>query len=274
MKTNLITILLFLATIGGFSQNHKFQYSGRYTPSIKKESLDKAVFICEIMPDFRYHFSLPVNEEARLNDLLKLVDAPEGHYIYSQENWFCPQEGYSKIMDYVGIEITAICNGKNISAESTGEALTDEQRTILNTADLGTDINIVIKFKYRDWAIDSHDGENKTKEGTYRVAVVPETEAKYPGGFKQLSEYFTENIVNKIQGASSFEKFSNSVVSFTINEDGKVVDGKLSTTSTDAKIDKLILDAVKEMPKWAPAKNSKGVKVKQVFTIPLGGGGC
>jgi len=37
---------------------------------------------------------------------------------------------------------------------------------------------------------------------------------------------------------------------------------------------KLILDETKKMPKWKPAKNSEGIKIKQEFSIPFGGGGC
>ncbi|HXB13317.1 MAG TPA: hypothetical protein VNZ45_15125 [Bacteroidia bacterium] len=273
MKNTLLTIFLSLLLIQGFSQNHNYTYRGRYTPSIKKEKLNDASFICEIMPDFWHHFNLPNTERDWMNELFKIVDSPDGHYIYSQENWFCPQEGYSKIMDYVAIEITATCNGKTISAENTGEALTNEQKNILNTADLGTDISIKIKFKYKEWAIDSHhDIANKIKEGDYKVTVVPGTEAEYPGGFQQMSKYFTENVLNKLSGANEREKFTDASLDFSINEEGQIVETKISSTSNDLKIDKLILDAANKMPKWTPAKNAKGVKVKQVFSIQFGAG--
>jgi TonB family protein len=274
MKNTLLTLFLSILLIPAFSQNHAYSYRGRLTPTIKREKLNEATFICEIMPDFSRHFILPYDETVKLNDLLKLVNSPEGNYIYPQENYFCPQEDYIKVIDYVSIEIVTISQGKTLTAESTNDALTAEQRNILNVADLGSDINIKIKYKYKNWATYNNDYGDKIKEGLYRVTLVPATEAQYPGGFKEMSKYFTENVLNKISGSIAREKFLDAILDITINEEGKIVDAKLSSSSKDPSIDKLILDAATKMPNWIPAKNTKGVKVKQVLRIPFGGEGC
>jgi len=50
---------------------------------------------------------------------------------------------------------------------------------------------------------------------------------------------------------------------------------QLSKTSGDQKTDKLLLKAINKMPKWKPAENSDGIKVKQEFEFSVGNcGGC
>ena len=264
MKNIVITLFLFLLFITGFSQNSRYEYSGRLTPSIKKETLNEAKIISEIMPEFCRYFVLPWNEHL-IAQQLKLKYYSQGYYIQ-------PQENYNQIMDYVSILISATCNGKAFTSQSTSELLTTEQKNILYATDLGTDISIKIKFKYKNQANDNRDSGCKIKEGEYVVTVVPETEAEYPGGFKQMTEYLMENVMNKISEKSASEKIRQAIVKFMVNEEGQIVDAKILRTSTDPKIDKLLLDATIKMPKWRPAENSKGIKVKQEFSIPLGGG--
>jgi TonB family protein len=111
-------------------------------------------------------------------------------------------------------------------------------------------------------------------EGQYSITIVPAMEAEFPGGFKQISTYLNDNFFNKITQKGNTDKIRQTSLKFTINEEGKVVNSKIFNTSSDVKIDQLLLEAINKMPKWKPAKNSKGIKVKQEFMIPFGGGGC
>jgi len=274
MKNNIITLLLFLICIPSFSQKSQYEYQGRFSPAIKKEKLNEARFISEIMPGFCNYFVLPFNERVQMNDLLKVVSLVQGNYTYPQGNYIHIQKDFENIIDFVSIEILATCQGKSLASQSTSNELTAEQKNILNTADLGTDIRIKIKFNYKNWANNNLKTDKKIKEGEYLVTVVPETEAKYPGGFKQLTAYVTEIIFNKSSKTGSFGKIQQAIVKFTVNEEGQVVGTKLFKSSIDPQIDKLILDAINKMPKWKPAENPKGIKVKQEFSIPFGGDGC
>ncbi|MEI6489685.1 MAG: energy transducer TonB [Bacteroidota bacterium] len=80
--------------------------------------------------------------------------------------------------------------------------------------------------------------------------------------------------------AKTFEKMSlqslqQLVVRFTITEIGNPVDVKIIKSSMDLRTDQLMIDIIKNMKGWKPAENSKGIKQRQEFTIPLGGsGGC
>ena len=64
------------------------------------------------------------------------------------------------------------------------------------------------------------------------------------------------------------------MVKFTVDETGKVVDARITRSTNDPALDKLLLDATKSMPACKPEVVSKGMKVKQKFSIPFGNAGC
>ena len=265
MKNVIVTLLLSLFFITGFSQSARFEYTGRYTPAIKKATLNEATSIYEIMPEFSRYFVLPFNEHDQFNKQIVTLYPSSGFY---------PAENYSYLFNYSSVEISATSEGKLLTSESTSDKLTAEQKNILSLADLGTDISIKIKFTYKNEANARPGSAGKLNEGVYSVTVVPETEAAFPGGFKQFAAYYTENVFSKIQEKKETEKIQQAVLKFTVDEEGQVVDARIASTSTDPKIDELLLNATNRMPKWMPAQNSRGIKVKQQFSIPLGGGGC
>ena len=267
MKNSINTLLLVLLISTGFSQNFKYEYTRRFTPVIKKEKLYFAGSVGEIMPEFNRYFALPARERHQMDILVDMTDSPQVYSVF-------PQESFTKFIDFVSVEISATCDGKAFIAKSTGDVLTAEQKNILNTADLGTDIHIKIKFNYKNPANDNLTTAGKIKEGEYTVTVVPDTEAEFPGGSKEITAYLSDNVINEISGTGTSDKIQQAIVNFTVNEEGQIVDAKIFRSSTDPEIDKLILNATNKMPKWKPAENSKGIKVKQVVSIPFGGGGC
>jgi hypothetical protein len=264
MKKATLILLVTLLFVTGYSQNPLNGISGRFTPVIKKEKLNNATFLSDIMPEFGRYFSLPYNDRIMF-DNKRIILYPQ--------NYFYPQENFNNIIDYVYVEIITVYNGEALTAIGSNEVLTMEQKDIISKSDLGTDINIKIKFRFKDQISENRKSVSDIKEGKYVVTVVPETEALYPGGFKQITEYLTENILNNFSKKYASEKIQQAIVRFTVNEEGQIVDALIYKTSTDLKIDELLLEATKSMTKWTPAENSKGNKVSQVFNIPLGGGG-
>jgi hypothetical protein len=273
MKNSITALFLFLLFTTCLSQNYKFEYGGRFSPAIKKEKLRNAQFINEIMPEFCRYVSLPYKERAHLDQLLAIVKPSQANYTYPLGSYFHVQKDYEKIIEYVSIEISSIRQGKILTYGNTTDLLTTEQKNSLSSADLGTDIRIKIRFKYKNWAIDNSSTDRSTKEAQYVVTVIPETEATYPGGFKQLTAYLTENIIDKVS-ENALEKIQQAIVKFNVDEDGQPVNARLFKTSTDPKTDQLIIDAIKKMPKWKPAKNSEGIIVNEEISIPFRGGGC
>jgi len=267
MKNCIAIQLLFLFCLTGASQGFKFELPERQIPVVNKEKLNEVKLVTDLTPLLWKNMALPMNEayfleHRRINEFPQPVG-----YLY-------PQEKYKLVIDYVSVEITATVNGKRLSAKSTSEQLTTEQKSILNTVDLGTDIRVATKFKYKDQGMDNFGLRNNIIEGVSYVTVVPETEAQFPGGWKQLSNYFEGNVIGTISDKRTYDIVLQAAVKFTINEEGKVTDVKITQTSSYAKIDQLILDAVNNMPKWNPAVNSKGEKIKQEINIPFSNRGC
>src|ERR1700741_375619 len=130
MKNKLFTLILSLLIVNVFSQNNQLYYFGRTTPVIKKEKLNNAKIITDVCPNFWGHMWAPGYEMTELK-YRKSIDYPD-NYIY-------PKENYNNIVDYVSIEIIAICSGKTFTCESSNEILTPEQKNILNTSDLGSE---------------------------------------------------------------------------------------------------------------------------------------
>lgn len=241
-----------------------YAYSGRFTASVTKEKLKNIRSVGEITPELWRRLLLSPKERVEF-DRRKNTDYSQIYY------FFFPEErnyDYNKLVDYVFVEISAICNGKTLTSQSAGGTLTADQKNILRTADLDTDLRIKIQFRYKDQAGDPSD--SKIIEGEAAVTVVPETEAEYPGGYKQLTAYLIENVFDKVSGTRSAERIQQAIVKFTVNEEGRVVNARMSSTSADPKTDKLLLDVINNMPKWKPAENAQGIKVKQEFSIPFG----
>jgi TonB family protein len=107
----------------------------------------------------------------------------------------------------------------------------------------------------------------------YTATVVPEHEAEYPGGRESMRAYLKESAISKIPNAS-FKELQQVIILFTVDEQGRITNGRLTTTSGDSKTDALLLKALMNMPKWKPAVNSDGIKVPQDFEFIVGNGGC
>jgi TonB family protein len=236
-KTLTLLAILFFAT--GFSQSTENYYDWMVHGKIKKEMLADAKDMFDVVPNY-------------------------------------PKQYFGSMMDYVSVGISTVCDGKVLTAMSPNETLTAEQKNILNTADLGSDIVVTIKFSYKDPANDVYGTGGRTKEfKPFMVMIVPDTEAQFPGGNSKVAQYIKETILDRTSDSTAAKKAMDAIVDFTVDEEGKVIKAKIVRTSTDPKIDELILEAANRMPKWSPAQNAKGTKVKQVFSFPVRrGAGC
>lgn len=266
MKNHIITLLLSFFSASCFSQSGGYEYKGRQTPSVTKEKLGQARLVDDIVPGLWSKLGLPSKYRDELEQRRRM-NFPLGYYLY-------PQGGYDIVTDYVSVEIRVSGNGRTTAAESPGNVLTPAQKNILNSAAGGSDVYIKIRFRYRNRTTMPAEPNDRIVEGGLTVTVVPETEACFPGGNKELTGYLTVNIFNKIKDKKMLERISRAVVTFTVKEDGRIANAYLSGSSGNAGADKLILDAINAMPAWAPAKNAKGMRVREEFSIPLGAGGC
>lgn len=201
------------------------------------------------------NYSRPITKEKltgakSLNDLIP----------YYPTNW---------ITDYISVEISATSNGQFIKGISANNILSTEQKNILNAIDLGSDLAINVKYNYLN-PVTNIIENNKMNVS---MTVVPEKEAECVTGKQQLIKYLKENAIDKIS-ETILEQFQQAVVLFTINENGEINNANIFMTSGDSKTDILLLEVINNMPKWKPAENRKGIKVKQEFKFSVGKGGC
>ncbi len=166
MKNTVAILFLILFFNSGFSQNAKYEYRGRLTPSTNKTLLNEAKSISDITPKLWQKLVLEHKERLEL-DKRGRRHYIQGYYIYPLGyNYIYPYDiNYNKLVDYVTIEISTIYNGKLFKAKSTSDKLTMEQKNILNNADLNTDISIKIKFKYKNGINENASNESKIIEG-------------------------------------------------------------------------------------------------------------
>lgn len=266
MKNKIVFSLLLLIVLKGVSQPSKFEYFGRLNPSVKKEKLSEIQFVTDLSPVLWHLLVLPNKDRIELDEQRKL-NYPLGFFAY-------PQGGYNTIVDYVSVTISTKHNGVMETSTAGNEELSPEQKSNIKRADLGSDISVVIQYKYKK-QLGKNIAADKVIEGNLNITVVPETEAEFPGGNKQFTNYLNTAIFDKVSEKIAFRYLPQSVVKFVVDEKGKVGQVKMLRSSMDAKTDLQVIDAITKMPDWKPAKNSKGKNVGQEFTIPLGmPGGC
>lgn len=254
MKNCIIVLLLILPFNSGFSQDITYELPESYSHSVGRE-MPSSEFAQNLRYDIRGAYTRPVIKE-KLSAARFLHEISPGY----PSTW---------LSDSISAEILATIGGRSLRAVSESDILSPEQKSILNSADIGDDIVINVRYKYRNSVTDKL--ENRAMN--YSVTVVPEIEGKFPGEKQEMDSYFNKNAMSKISETSSKE-FKELLIKFTVNEEGEIVNAHISKKSGDPKIDKLFLDTIIRMPKWKPAENSKGKKVKQEFEFIVGSGGC
>jgi TonB family protein len=86
--------------------------------------------------------------------------------------------------------------------------------------------------------------------------------------------HIKESAIRKISEIES-NQMQPAFVKFTVNEAGVITNVRVTKISGDQKIDKLLLRANTNMPKWKPAQQANGINVKQEFELSVGNnGGC
>jgi len=171
----------------------------------------------------------------------------------------------SWITDYISVEIMATNNGKVMKAVGKNDILSSKQISLISRADLGTDIVVDVKYRCKN----SVTGNIDVTTMNFSVTIVPEIEAEYLGGYQLMTQYLKDHAINKISEEKA-KQLKQAIVRFTINENGEIANAQISSTSEDQKIDDLLLEVINNMPKWKPAENAQGIKVKQEFVFSVG----
>ena len=197
-----------------------------------------------------------LNEAQTLSDLHDGVNKL-GHYYKS--SW---------IREYISVEILTIHNGTTKKALSKNDTFTKEQKNNMMTAEPGTDI--LVKVKYIP---ENNLKHNEIKELDFSFTIDPVKDAAFVGGQQQLKQYLKEKAIEKIP-AGSFKDYDLAAIQFTVNEDGEIVNAHVFEsfyqTYDNEKVNKLLLETIRDMPCWTPAEYANGDKAKQDFVLIVG----
>jgi hypothetical protein len=174
----------------------------------------------------------------------------------------------SWIQSYRLVDIAVNVDGKITKEQSSNNELTKAQKEILNAVNIASDIVIAVHYDKKNY-----NDKIETRQMNVSMLVVPEVEAEYVGGYAQMITYLKENSIDKILD-KKLDYLPQPSISFVVNEDGITENVVLNETSKDAEIDKLLIELIQKMPKWNPAKNAKGLNVKQEFVFNVGMDGC
>ncbi len=174
----------------------------------------------------------------------------------------------SWIKDYRLVDIAVNTNGKLTKIEGASNVLTQEQLNLLKSATIASDIVISVHYNKKN-----DNDKVEIRQMNVSMVVVPEIQAEYVGGYDKMIAYLKENSFHEIN-AKKYDGLPQPSISFIINEQGETENVLLTQTSSNTEIDNLLIKLVENMPKWNPAKNAKGVTVKQEFVFNVGTGGC
>jgi len=169
------------------------------------------------------------------------------------------------ITTYVFSEIATYTDGKKLSAMSKNDILSKEQKNLLRLSEVSNHITLTIKYKYRDPL------SQLTEENVIQVDmnVIPDNEAEYTNGYKELINYFKKAGTEKLD-EFTVKQIKRIHIKFTVNETGEITQVELIKGCGIDHVDKLFIELVTKMSAWKPAQNANGVKVKQRFEFLAG----
>ncbi len=170
----------------------------------------------------------------------------------------------SWVKEYVGMEVTTIHNGETLKASGKNHTLTPRQKEIIENADLGSDVSVVVKY-YPD----NNLSYNEVKEYPFTFMINPQIEAAYPGGEESLKQFLKENVIAQLE-KDVFTEWTFGAVKFIVNEEGGLEDIHVFQSTEDEKTDKLLKETICNMSTWIPATYPDGTTVKQEKVLLVG----
>lgn len=175
-----------------------------------------------------------------------------------------PKFPASWIREYLRVEVTTFEKGKKRMTTGHQEKLNREQRDALAKADPDRDISISVRYIPENTLVD-----NPPQTLEFTCSVDPETDASYPEGKTGLIAYFRQKVIQHLpEGLIS--GYDLAAYTFSIGEEGQVLDPAIFNTSGDDQMDALVLEVIRNMPKWTPACHADGTRDRQKFVFTIG----
>ena len=168
------------------------------------------------------------------------------------------------ISQYESVVLSTVTDDKTLAAVGSDDKLTPEQLALLQSAGLGTEIAIEIQYRY----FNDITRQFEDRQLSYSSTIVPETEAEFPGGDERLTQYVKGNAIDRLSEVN-MASLQQTVVRFTVDEQGGVANAEVSQSSGDPEVDKMFLEAIDDMPEWQPARDAEGINVPQDFQLTV-----
>lgn len=167
---------------------------------------------------------------------------------------------------YISSEVSTLFKGNSRKATAADHHLSSEQKNLLALAEPETEIMVEVRYRH----FNPEARQLQINKISYRLTVIPETEAEFDGGKTQLDQYLKTHVIPPVERICS-DGFKRTIVHFTINENGEISDTQLKEESGNAQADQIIMAAIRKMPRWKPAKNGIGKPIRQDFKFTVSG---
>ena len=168
------------------------------------------------------------------------------------------------IRSYLDVELTTVQDGSRRSTHSKSDRLTEQQLEQLAQADFGSIATVAINYVPENTLRD-----NPPREHRFSFTVRPETSATYAAGEQALTYQLQRQILPAVP-AGLFGENDVAAITFLVNAAGQVVEPAVYTSSGSEEVDRVLLDAVRGLSDWNPARYSDGTATAQTFSLLVG----
>ena len=172
------------------------------------------------------------------------------------------------IGEYVLVETYRITKKNEIKILGKDVTLNKKQRALFKAVNVGDDVLVRVIYKSKNSL-----NNRSTNETNILLTVVPEVSASFISDKNTLKEYLTKNSSKEIV-EWQFKPMQNATAYFIVNEEGKVAEVNITKSTGVTSVDASIMELLYGMPRWSPAKNTEGEKIKQQFELVIGDDGC
>ena len=175
-----------------------------------------------------------------------------------------PDHGSSWISSYESVEVGIQSSSEIKKIVGASEEFSTAQKLLFGEASINDEVVINITYIPKNAL-----SKSSTRSLRYSYTIVPDQEAEFPGGDKALYTFLNEKIARPIL-TNDKEEVDLTIVSFSINESGEVMEASIQQPSNNRDFDQALLGTIKSMPQWQAAMDASGTKVVQSFQLSIG----
>lgn len=172
----------------------------------------------------------------------------------------------SWISNYKSVIVSSNNGNKSVGNDI---KLTKEQLQLINGLVVNEELQIEIQYEFKNSVTNKLEGNTMI----VNMIVEPEKPAEPIQDYEAMinktkSDFLSQMNMMKINWMNEFS------ISFIINEMGNAEQIQVKTTTGNPKTDSVLVELVKQLPSWIPAKDENNQPVKQATVFSVGMNGC